>query len=98
MEAILAERYDVISGPAGQARDWDRMRALFVPGARLIPAVYRPDSVPTLRMLTPDQYIASAGPRLASHDAITRRRKPKGSPRCRSGNSRAVRTTTAIAT
>jgi hypothetical protein len=36
-DAILAALYDVISGPAGQKRDWDRMRSLFVPGARLIP-------------------------------------------------------------
>jgi hypothetical protein len=64
MEAILAALYDVISGPAGQARDWERMRAMFFPGARLIPAVYRPDSVPTLIQWTVDQYITTVGPRL----------------------------------
>jgi len=36
IEAILAAVYDVISGPAGKQRDWDRMRSLFLPGARLI--------------------------------------------------------------
>jgi len=35
IDAILAALYDVISGPAGQTRNWDRMRSLFVPGARL---------------------------------------------------------------
>jgi hypothetical protein len=35
-DAILAALYDVISGPAGK-RDWDRMRSLFAPGARMIP-------------------------------------------------------------
>jgi hypothetical protein len=35
-DAILAEVYAVISGPAGQKRDWDRFRPLFLPGARLI--------------------------------------------------------------
>jgi hypothetical protein len=35
-DAIIAAAYDVISGPAGQKRDWDRMRSLFYPGARLI--------------------------------------------------------------
>ncbi|HLM65878.1 MAG TPA: hypothetical protein VK358_00055 [Longimicrobium sp.] len=34
---ILAALYDVISGAAGEPRDWDRFRAMFVPGARLIP-------------------------------------------------------------
>src|SRR6202051_4349874 len=37
-DAILAATYDVISGPAGRERDWDRMRSLFYPGARLIRA------------------------------------------------------------
>jgi hypothetical protein len=62
MDAILAALYEVISGPAGQQRDWDRMRNLFVPGARLIPAIYRPDSVPRLRELSIEDYIALAGP------------------------------------
>lgn len=66
LDAILAALYDVISGPAGQRRDWDRMRALFAPGARLIPAVYRPDSVAGLRVWDVEQYIAQVGPRLES--------------------------------
>ena len=35
-DAIIAAVYNVISGPAGQKRDWDRMRTLFDPAARLI--------------------------------------------------------------
>ena len=64
LDAIIGALYNVISGPIGQQRDWDRMRNLFVPGARLIPAVYRPDSVPRLRELSVDDYIKLAGPRL----------------------------------
>ena len=37
VDAIVAAVYDVISGPAGQKRDWERMRSLFAPGARLMP-------------------------------------------------------------
>src|SRR5438309_2202385 len=37
IEAIVEAAYDVISGPAGKKRDWDRERSLFFPGARLIP-------------------------------------------------------------
>jgi hypothetical protein len=37
IEAIIAAAYDSISGPAGKKRDWDRMRSLFISGARLIP-------------------------------------------------------------
>ncbi len=43
VDAIIAAVYDVISGPAGQERDWDRMRSLFIPGARLIPTFPRLD-------------------------------------------------------
>jgi hypothetical protein len=66
MEAILTALYQVISGPAGQPRDWDRMRALFAPGARLIPTVYRVDSAPSLRVWDVEQYITLVGPRLES--------------------------------
>jgi hypothetical protein len=62
LDAIMAALYDVISGPAGQKRDWDRMRHLFVPGARLIPAVYQKDSIPTLRELSVEDYIKNSGP------------------------------------
>ena len=37
IDAIIAVAYDVISGPAGKKRDWDRMRSLFISSARLIP-------------------------------------------------------------
>jgi len=37
IDAIITAAYDVISGPVGKARDWDRERSLFIPGARLIP-------------------------------------------------------------
>ena len=40
MDSIIKALYDVISGPPGQHRDWDRMRSLFVPNAR-IGAAYR---------------------------------------------------------
>jgi hypothetical protein len=37
--SIMKALYDVISGPIGQKRDWDRMRSLFVPDARMGAAV-----------------------------------------------------------
>jgi hypothetical protein len=60
-DAILAATYDVISGPAGQQRDWDRFRSLFVPGARLIPVVARKTgSGYDTRIITPEEYAKSA--------------------------------------
>jgi hypothetical protein len=69
MDSIIAALYDVISGPAGKKRDWDRFRSLFAPGARLIPTGARrppgtkPDAPLTgneeygSRALTPEDYI-----------------------------------------
>jgi hypothetical protein len=37
IEGIVTTLYALISGPAGQPRDWDRFRAMFIPGARMIP-------------------------------------------------------------
>lgn len=61
IDAIIAAVYDVISGPAGKKRDWDRMRSLFVPGARLIPTGPRPAGGFGSRVLTVDEYIDRAG-------------------------------------
>jgi hypothetical protein len=57
LDSIIAAVYDVISGPAGKKRDWDRMRSLFIPGARLIPTGPRPGGVYGSRVLTLDEYI-----------------------------------------
>jgi hypothetical protein len=66
IDHILAALYDVISGPAHQPRDWNRMRSLFVPGARLIPV--RPGSDTNasadVLFLNIDDYIARAAPRM----------------------------------
>ena len=61
MDSIVAALYDVISGPPG-ARNWDRFRSLFVPGARLIPTGRRPTGEVGSRVLTPDDYIQRSAP------------------------------------
>lgn len=66
MDAILAALYDVISGPAGQKRDWNRMRSLFVPGGRLIAAGKRPTGEVGHRMMDVEGYISASGPILES--------------------------------
>lgn len=65
IDAIMAAVYDVISGPAGQARDWDRFRSLMAPQARLIPTgIDRATGEAVLRAWTAEEYIAEVGPRL----------------------------------
>jgi len=60
-DAILAAAYDVISGPAGQERNWDRMRSLFYPGAQLIRTAVKKEGGLTATFLTPEDYIVHAG-------------------------------------
>ena len=59
-DAIIAALYDVISGPAGQKRNWDRFRSRFIADARLI--VSRAQSGQPPRVLTVEAYIAGSGP------------------------------------
>jgi hypothetical protein len=62
IDAIIAALYDVISGPAGQARDWDRFRSLFVPEAKLIPTSFpEGSSKATARLWTAEDYVGIAG-------------------------------------
>jgi hypothetical protein len=62
IEGLMTALYDVISGPAGQARDWDRFRSLFLPEGRLIPTGFREGSAKaTATLLTADDYVARAG-------------------------------------
>jgi hypothetical protein len=65
IDAIIRASYDVISGPAGHQRDWDRERALFIPGARLIPTGAAPGSTRSSGMpqvLDLDAYMARVRP------------------------------------
>jgi len=73
IDAIVAALYDVISGPRERLRDWDRMRSLFLPDARLIPArsdrdTHRTDAV----MLSVEGYIQRAIPNMASNGFFER--------------------------
>ena len=64
-DGIIAALYGVISGPAGQPRDWDRFRSLFAPGARLIPTFRNSQTgeIGTIS-LDPEGYIKRSAPRL----------------------------------
>ena len=61
LDAIITALYASISGPAGEARDWDRFRSLFAPGARLIPLARPANAPPVPRVLSPDDYVQRSG-------------------------------------
>jgi hypothetical protein len=72
IDAIVAAVYDVISGPAGKKRDWDRMRSLFAPGARMIPVGRGQAGEFAPRMLTVEDYITRSGPLLEGEGFVER--------------------------
>jgi hypothetical protein len=65
IDAIIRASYDVISGPVGRPRDWERERTLFFPGARLIPTATVPgrnDVALAPLLLDVEQYIERVEP------------------------------------
>ena len=63
-DAIVAAVYQVISGPAGEKRNWNRMRSLFLPEARMIATGKRADGTISKRVMTVEDYIKNSGPLL----------------------------------
>jgi hypothetical protein len=57
MDSAIAALYDVISGPAGKKRDWNRFRSLFIPGARMIPTGKRQSGEVASTVIDPEGYI-----------------------------------------
>lgn len=64
-DAIIAALYDVISGPAGEKRDWERMKSLFIPEGRLMPSAKNVQTGEVgYRVWTVQDYIDQAGSNL----------------------------------
>ena len=62
VDHIIAALYDVISGPAGQKRNWDRMRSLFSSGATM-GAVFQTRTAATREAdFSVERYIAGNDP------------------------------------
>ena len=66
IDGIMAAIYDVVSGPAGEERDWNRFRSLFDTDARLIPTSPRQDGNEfSAQMWGVNDYIEINGPSLS---------------------------------
>jgi hypothetical protein len=61
IDGIVGALYDVISGPVGQPRDWDRMRSLFHPDGKLIPTGRTSAGQHVVRPMTVEEYISGSG-------------------------------------
>ncbi|WP_306015579.1 hypothetical protein [Oceanicaulis sp. MMSF_3324] len=74
-EAVEA-LYDVISGPVGEARDWDRFRAMFLDGAQMTVLAPMPEGEERVVTLTIEDYVSRNAGRLSEMgftEAETRR-------------------------
>ena len=64
LDNILESLYGVISGEAGEKRDWDLFKHLFVEDARLIPIRKQQDGNVGPFFLAPADYVERSGPYL----------------------------------
>lgn len=72
LDATIKSLYSVISGPAGQNRDWDKFQALFAPEAKM-----RTIRAGTISILTPEDYVKRAGPVLETRGFFEKETKRK---------------------
>jgi hypothetical protein len=79
VDHLVAALYNVISGPAGQQRDWDRFRSLFLPDGRLgairadAPAASdQPARKSDIVFRTPEMYVARDDPYFKTHGFFER--------------------------
>lgn len=66
IDSIIKAVYEVISGEAGETRDWDRFRSLFHQDARLIPTGKNAQTgVFTARAMSAEDYVSRNAPYFA---------------------------------
>ncbi len=61
IDSTITTLYGVISGEKGEERNWELMKHLFYPNAKLIPTGMNEEGVFLARYMTPDDYINSSG-------------------------------------
>ena len=61
LDGILNAFYEIVSGPAGEPRDWDRDRTLYVPGGLFVPTGMK-ESRASVQVLDHEGYIERSGP------------------------------------
>ncbi len=57
IDGIIKAYYDVITGPAGQPRQWGRDETLYWPGLRFFAASVKRDGTPTMHVMTHQEFV-----------------------------------------
>lgn len=76
-DAIIKSLYSVISGPAGEKRNWDRFRSLFAPKGTLSAVVKNREGKIVNVVMTPEDYIKNSGPYLEKNGFFEKETKRK---------------------
>ncbi|WP_436515647.1 hypothetical protein [Ekhidna sp. To15] len=61
LDSTIETLYAVISGEAGEKRDWELFKYLFTADAQLIPSGPNQDGEISYRVMSPEQYIETSG-------------------------------------
>ena len=61
LDSAMITLYEVISGPAGETRNWELFSYLFKSNAKLIPSGKNKEGLTGLRFMSPREYIESSG-------------------------------------
>jgi hypothetical protein len=72
LEALIHRIYKIVSGPKTTKREWDDIRALFWPTARVISIYNLGDGKCRVRDLTVEEWIVAASARFAAEDFYER--------------------------
>lgn len=62
IDSLIRTLYETICGPAGQERQWDRMRRLFFPKAHMVRTSVSDDGTPQALVMDVETYIATTSP------------------------------------
>jgi hypothetical protein len=61
IDTTIKTLYAVISGEKGEERDWDLMRYIYHPDAKLVPTGTNPEGKVRVRYITPQYYVENSG-------------------------------------
>jgi hypothetical protein len=64
LDGLIAAYYDVISGPAGQPRQWSRDRTLYIPEIRFVAMSMSKDGKPVAHKMSHQEFVDASNPGL----------------------------------
>ncbi len=62
IDSLIKAMYETICGPAGQDRQWNRLRSLYFPGAHMVRTVVSEQGIPQAVVMTVEEYITTTRP------------------------------------